>query len=73
MSEFTVPEINFICIFADKNKEKTIDNIMKAIPDFTENEMTEIAENVIVKLDTICESDFLQINFTDEFCDEYGQ
>lgn len=70
---FTVPEMNLLCIYADKNKETTIDNIMTAIPDFTDKELTELAENVIVKIDKLCDEEFSELNLTDEFCDEYGQ
>jgi len=73
MIDFTVPELNLLCIFAGKNREQTIDNIMTAIPDFTDKELTELAEEVIVKLDKLCDSDFSDWDFAEQFVDEYGE
>lgn len=73
MIDFTIPEINLICIYADKDKESTICNIMDAIPDFTDKELTELAEGVIVKLDDMCESDFSDYNLLEQFANDYGE
>ena len=70
MLKFTIPEINFICIYADESKEKTIDNIIVAIPDFTEREFIGIAESVIDKLDIITEDEFTEHNFSEQFTDD---
>ena len=67
---FTVPEINFICIYAEKCKSKTIENIMDAIPYFTEKELIVLAEDVINKLDKVTNGDFSILDFPEQFSDE---
>jgi hypothetical protein len=71
MINFTVPEINFLCIFADKDKDSTIYNIMSAIPDFTDNELVALAEEIVVKLDKMRDSDFSDWDFASEFTDGF--
>lgn len=70
---FTIPEINLISIYADRDKETTIDNIMTAIPDFDDKEMTALAEGIIIKLDGMNDSDFSGWDFLEQFTDEYGE
>jgi len=67
MGKFTVPEINFICIFIGDTKKETISNIMDGIPHLNEKEIIEIAETSITKLDEITESEFEEMNFNDNF------
>jgi len=67
MEKFTIPEINFICIFAGKTKKETISNIMDGIPSMYEKELVEVAEQSIIKLDDITESEFEEMNFTENF------
>jgi phage terminase Nu1 subunit (DNA packaging protein) len=67
MVEFTVSEINFICIYVGDTKEETIANIMDSIPNLYEKELVEIAEQSIIKLDTLTESEFAQANFVECF------
>ena len=69
MIKFDVIEINFICIYAGKTKSETIDNIIEAVPDFTDREFIGIAERVIDKLDLITESEFAEHNFSEQFAD----
>jgi len=73
MREFTVPEINFLCIYAGKNREETVCNIMSAIPVFTDGELVRLAEDVIVKLDRLSDSDFSDWDFAEQFTDDYGE
>ena len=70
MNKFTVSEVNLICIFVGNTVMETIQNITTAIPDFTENEMVEIAEQSINKLNTLTESEFIGMNFMENFTDE---
>ncbi|MDR2559918.1 MAG: transposon-transfer assisting family protein [Oscillospiraceae bacterium] len=69
MIKFDVIEINFIYIYAGKTKSETIDNIIEAVPDFTDREFIGIAERVIDKLDLITESEFTEHNFSEQFAD----
>jgi phage terminase Nu1 subunit (DNA packaging protein) len=70
MEKFTIPEVNFICIFAGETKAETISNIMDGIPSMDEAELVEIAEQSIIKLDEITESEFDEMNFTEHFIGE---
>ena len=44
--EFSVAEINFICIVKGDNRKDTINNIFDVLPDLEDKEMIEIAETV---------------------------
>jgi len=71
MGKFTVPEINFISIFLGESKTETIANIMESIPNWSgETELIEIAEQSIIKLDEITETEFEAINFNENFTEE---
>jgi hypothetical protein len=67
---FTTPETNLICIYAEETRLETIDNIIFAIPDFTEREFVEIAENAIEKLSMLTDDEFSEQNFSEQFTDE---
>ena len=72
MINLSVPEINLISIYADNTKLETVDNIILAIPDFTEREMVKIAERCIDKLDLMTDEQFAEFNFSEQFADEYA-
>lgn len=65
--DFTVEEINFICIALDKTKGKTIKNIYGMLPDITDEEMKEIAERVLSKLEKISDDEFDEMRFDKAF------
>ena len=61
--EFSVAEINFICIVKGDNREDTINNIFDVLPDLEDKEMIEIAETVIGKLESISDSEYGEFAF----------
>jgi len=68
MVQFTIPEINIICIFAGDSKAETIANIMDGIPHFSHDKnMIDIAEQSIIKLDTLTETEYENMNFNENF------
>jgi len=69
MDKFTVSEVNIICIYAGDTKEETIVNIMDSIPDFFDydKELAEVAEQSIIKLETLTEAEFAEMNFIECF------
>lgn len=71
MMNFTAPEINFICIFAGDTKAETIENIMDDIPNLPDRELKALAEQSIIKLDRITKAEFTEMNFSEQFSDEY--
>jgi len=69
MDKFTVSEVNLINIFAGNSVAETISNILTAIPDFDENDMIAEAEQAIIKLDKLSDSEFFNMNFAENFTD----
>lgn len=67
--EFSVAEINFICIVKGDNREDTINNIFDVLPDLEDKEMIEIAETVIGKLESISDSEYDEFDFEDNYAD----
>lgn len=64
---FTVEEENIIAIYAEDSREKTIQNILAAIP-YMDSDIQPLAENTIRKLQCMTDSDFSETEFilTDE-------
>ena len=67
--EFSVAEINFICIVKGDNREDTINNIFDVLSDLEDKEMTQIAETVIGKLESISDSEYDEFDFEDNYAD----
>lgn len=66
---FTVEEINFICIAIGKTRAKTIGNIFEMLPDIHDADMKTIAERVIGKLDRITDEEYDEFNFSENFAE----
>jgi hypothetical protein len=66
---FTIEEINFICIVNGKDREETLDNIFDVMPDIEDEEMKDIAESVIGKLESISDSEYDEFAFEDNYAD----
>jgi hypothetical protein len=64
---FTVEEINLICIALGDTKDDTINNLFEMIPDMNDDDMGAIAEHVVGKLDGITEQEFRERNFKEDF------
>lgn len=64
---FTVEEENIIAIYAEDSREKTIQNILAAIP-YMDSDIQPLAENTIRKLQRMTDSEFSEAAFilTDE-------
>lgn len=60
---FTVEEENIIAIYAENSREKTMQNILAAIP-YMDNDMQPLAENTIRKLQRMTDSEFSEAAFT---------
>ena len=68
---FTVEEENLICAFNTSNRTMLAANIRDALPHFdSEPDMTEIAVNVLRKLESMTETEFTEIIFTPAYDDE---
>ena len=64
---FTVEEENIIAIYAEDSREKTIQNILAAIP-YMDSDIQPLADNTIRKLQCMTDSEFSETEFilTDE-------
>lgn len=58
---FTVDEINLMCIFDTKNKNKLIDDLKRAIPFVDNTELKEITEGIISKLAAMTDDEFAEL------------
>lgn len=67
--DFTVEEMNFLCIVRGLDREETINNIFETIPDIEDEEMKKLAEVLIGKLDIMTEAEFRDISFDETFED----
>ena len=59
---FTVEEENIIAIYAEDSREKTIQNILAAIP-YMDSDIQPLAENTIRKLQRMTDSAFSEAAF----------
>ena len=66
---FTVPEMNIICMFKGETKAQTIENIMSTLPHINEAEGKIESESAIEKLDKITEAEFAATVFEPEYGD----
>ena len=60
---FTVEEENIIAIYAEDSREKTIQNVLAAIP-YMDSDIQPLAENTIRKLQRMTDSEFSETAFT---------
>ena len=67
--DYTVEEMNFLCIVRGLDREDTINNIFETIPDIEDDEMKKLAEVLIGKLDIMTEAEFRDISFDETFED----
>ena len=66
---FTVEEINFICIALGKTRAETVSNIFEMLPDIHDFDMKTIAERVIGKLEGITNEEYAEFNFSENFAE----
>ena len=67
--DYTVEEMNFLCIVRGLDREDTLNNIFETIPDIEDEEMKKLAEVLIGKLDIMTEAEFRDISFEETFED----
>ena len=68
--EFTIEEVNLMCIFDMSGRDAIIQSLHNAIPDFDEPEMREIAETALAKLEAMTDAAFSRLVFTPEYDSE---
>ena len=70
---FTVEEENLICAFDTTGRAAVITGIRGAMPDFDEDEMREIAESALRKLDAMTDAEFSALIFSPAYYDDESE
>ena len=65
--QFTVEEVNLMCIFDTSSRDALISELSEAVPDFEEPELVEIAENILNKLSKMSGADFNALELYPEY------
>lgn len=56
--DFTVEEVNFICIFAGESRSKAIEDMERAMPHLDDSDMEELSNRLIGKLRAMTDEEF---------------
>jgi len=58
---FTVEEINLMCVFEGQDRKGMIAEIKNIIPHIQDNDMVELAEQVLGKLEAMSDAEFVEV------------
>ncbi len=61
MSNFTVEEINLMCVFEAKGRTELIEDIGRVLPHLDDRDMGELANRVIGKLQNMTDEEFAEV------------
>lgn len=61
MSNFTVEEINLMCVFEAKGRTELIEDIGRVLPHLDDRDMEELANRVIGKLQNMTDEEFAEV------------
>ena len=61
MDNFTVEEINLMCVFNTGSRMKLMEDIRRVLPHLKDSEMKELAENVLKKLQKMNDEEFKEL------------
>lgn len=61
MSNFTVEEINLMCVFDAKGRTELIEDIGRILPHLDDKDMEELANRVIGKLQNMTDEEFAEV------------
>ena len=61
---FTVEEVNLICVFAGESRSEVIEDIERALPYLEDTDMLELTNRVIGRLRNMTDDEFLEQNNT---------
>ena len=73
VEQFTVEEINLICIFNTESKAVLSQELLDATPHFDEPELVELAETVLRRLDKMDDAEFAALGLFPEYEDYYEE
>ena len=61
MSNFTVEEINLMCVFEANGRTELIEDIGRVLPHLDDRDMEELANRVIGKLQNMTDEEFEEV------------
>ena len=61
MSNFTVEEINLMCVFDAKGRTELIEDIGRVLPHLDDKDMEELANRVMGKLQNMTDEEFAEV------------
>ena len=62
---FTVEEVNFICIFEGESRSKAIEDMERALPHLDDPDMVELSNRVIGKLRGMTDEEFEELELAE--------
>lgn len=62
---FTVEEVNFICIFVGESRSKAIEDMRRALPHLDDPDMVELSNRVIGKLRGMTDEEFEELELAE--------
>ena len=62
---FTVEEVNLICIFAGESRSEVIEDIERALPYLEDTYMAELSISVVRKLHDMTDEEFERLELTE--------
>lgn len=67
MKDFTVEELNFLCILRGIDRKDTINNIVEATPYIADDCVRKIGERLLVTLEAMTDDEYNDISFDEAF------
>ena len=61
MDKFTVEEVNLMCVFEGQDRMGMVADIKNVIPHIQDNDMVELAGQVLGKLEAMSDEEFAQV------------
>lgn len=62
---FTVEEVNLICIFAGEGRSEVIEDMERALPYLDDPDMEELSNRIIGKLQNMTDEEFEQLELVE--------
>lgn len=62
MSNFTVEEINLMCVFDRQGKTELMEDIRRVMPHIKDSDMEDLAGQMLRKLDGMTDKEFAEIS-----------
>ena len=67
MKDFTVEELNFLCILRGIDLKDTISNIVEATPYIADDDVRKIGERLLFTLEAMTDAEYNDISFDEAF------